>query len=290
MGRYIAHTRRKIKPRKTGATSVDDAAIQLREQEIAARRDALLAEAERARAAKAARTLLRAVNKRQSVVPHDKSGRRRTAVRAAGIALISATGGLRTQSISIFRIPGSDASDLWGADVKFDIDKGFTYYINDPAAAADFDAIHAMRALAPRIAEQLVMGDALDGPDDNNLRTAYKLAESYMRKSHHTSSLSDNEKYNLTRSIFEEFQTIAATRLKYLQKQLGEIVDTLMQKTKMSKSDCNIALAEIYEGYEKFQRGEREPRRSPPSSVPYAWAPPLGLENRKTASAGTRGA
>jgi hypothetical protein len=280
VGQYIAHTRRKIKPKKDAAPQIDADLHEAREKEIAARREEMRAELERARAAKAARTLLRAVNKRQSLAPLDMSGRRRTAVRAAGIALISATGGLRTQSIGIFRLPGSAGSDLWAADVKFDIDRGFTYYINDPAAPAEYDALHAMRALAPRVAEQLFMGDALDGPDDNNLRTAHKLADSYMRKAHYTSSMNETEKQNLVFSIFEEFHRTTALRLDYLRPKLAEIVESLMRKTKLTRSDCNAALGEIYDGYEEYLRGEQDAARSR-----FAWAPPPRLENKKAAGA-----
>jgi hypothetical protein len=47
-------------------------------------------------------------------------------------------------------------------------------------------------------------------------------------------------------------------RLRHLSGPLEQIVDTLMQKTKMSRSECNTALASIYDGYEEFRRAERE--------------------------------
>ena len=112
MGKYIAHTRRKIKPKKAQAASIDAAAIEARQHEIAAQREVKRLELERARAEKQARALVRAASKRDSLVDLDTSGRKRTAVRAAGLVLISATAGLRTHSISIYRVPGSTASDL----------------------------------------------------------------------------------------------------------------------------------------------------------------------------------
>lgn len=292
MGIYIAHTRRKIKPAKAEASSnIDAEALAARERELAAQRELQRAAEERARAEKAARTLMRAVEKRMTPSEADKSGRRRTAVRAAGIVLISATGGLRTQSIALHRLPGSAGSELWRADVRFETEKGVTHFINDPGSPADLDALHAMRALAPLVAEHLFVGPPFDEQiDRNNLNTARRLADSFMHKSHYTATLEDAEKQRLRHSIFDELQHVAAMRLRHLSGPLEQIVDTLMQKTKMSRSECNAALAAIYDGYEEFRRAERQvgPMTAPVRVT--AEAPPTPqLDELRPAATGTHG-
>lgn len=294
MGTYIAHTRRKIKPVKAEASSVVDAeALAARERELAAQRELQRAAEERARAEKAARTLMRAVEKRTTPTEADTSGRRRTAVRAAGIVLISATGGLRTQSIALHRLPGSVGSELWRADVRFETEKGVTHFINDPGSPADLDALHAMRALAPLIAEHLFVGPPFDEQiDRNNLNTARRLADSFMHKSHYTATLDEAEKQNLRHAIFDELHHVAAMRLRHLSGPLERIVDTLMHKTKMSRSECNHALESIYEGYEEFRRAERQGGLIAPPARETAEEPapptPQFVEERPAAT-GTHG-
>jgi hypothetical protein len=112
MGRYIAHTRRKLKLKTSRSEPVDVASVEARERDIEAQRRADRGELERARAEKEMRAQMRCLRKSEFVV--DLSGRRRTAVRAAGIALISATGGLRTLGISLHRLPES-ATGICGA-------------------------------------------------------------------------------------------------------------------------------------------------------------------------------
>lgn len=261
MGTYIAHTRRKLKSMKPETSTIDAAAIAAREQALAALREQQRLEAERARAEKAARALRRAIGKRMTASDPDTSGRRRTATRAAGIMLISATGGLRTQSVSLFRGSGRSGSELWLADVQFEQEKGVTHFINDLATPADKDALHAMRALAPRVAECILIGEPpQDGVDDRNLSTAFRLAQSFMHKTHYTASLSEEEKHRLSLAIFEELQSVAALRLRHLQKECEQIVEALMRKTKLSRSECNGVLAPIYEGFEEFRRAEQDGR------------------------------
>jgi hypothetical protein len=291
VGTYIAHTKRKIKPVKTKA-ALDAEAVAARERELAARRELQRVEEERARAEKAARALMRAVEKRMSPPEPDTSGRRRTAVRAAGIMLISATGGLRTQSVALHRLPGSAGSELWRADVRFEEEKGVTHFINDPGCPAELDALHAMRALAPRIAEHLFMGPPFDDDIDcNNMHTAQRLADSYMHKSHYTSSMDEDERLRLRQTIFDELQNVAAMRLRHLGGPLERIVGTLMRKTKISRSECNAALASIYDGYEEFRRSEgRALRLAPPAGAPREQpARSAAAEERLSAATGTHG-
>ncbi|MBY6242022.1 hypothetical protein [Methylosinus sp. Sm6] len=292
MGTYIAHTRRKIKPAKAeGVAEADPAAIAARERELAERREQQRAAEERARAEKAARTLMRAVEKRMSPAEPDTSGRRRTAVRAAGIVLISATGGLRTESVAMHRLPGSVGSELWRADVRFETENRVTHYINDPGSPADLDALHAMRALAPRIAEHLFMGPPFDDHiDRNNLVTAQRLAESFMHKSHYTASLAEPEKRALCRSIFDELQHVAAMRLRHLSGSVERLVDGLMHKTRLSRSELNALLASIYDGYEEFRRAEAQRGPSPPGRAAEPPAEPEQLlEDQRPAATGTHG-
>lgn len=291
MGTYIAHTKRKIKPVKTQA-ALDAEAIAARQRELAARREQQRIEEERARAEKAARALLRSVEKRMTPAEPDTSGRRRTAVRAAGIMLVSATGGMRTQSVALHRLPGASGCELWRADVRFEEEKGVTHFINDPGSPADLDALHAMRALAPRIAEHLFMGPPFDDDIDcNNMRTAQRLADSYMHKSHYTASMDEVERLRLRQSIFDDLQNLAALRLRHLGGPLEQIVGTLMRKTKMSRSDCNGALDAIYRGFEEFCRAEPHMPRIAPPPAPRREAPAdaCATEERRLAATGTHG-
>ncbi|MBG0812221.1 hypothetical protein IY145_23020 [Methylosinus sp. H3A] len=292
MGTYIAHTRRKSKSTKPETSTIDAAAIAAREQALAALREQQRIEAERSRAEKAARALRRAVSKRMTATDPDTSGRRRTAVRAAGIMLISATGGLRTQSVSLFRGSGRAGSDLWLADVQFEQEKGVAHFINDLATPADKDALHAMRALAPRIAEHIFnSAPPQDGVDDRNLNTAFRLAQSFMLKTHYTASLAEEEKQRLSLSIFEELQSVTAMRLRHLQKELERIVDVLMHKTKLSRSECNGLLAPIYDGFEEFRRAEQEGRlwREPQRLDAPAEQPPVVHVEEDLPATGTHG-
>ncbi len=97
MGRYIAHKRRKIKRTKGDARTDGAAASAVRGRETALQREAERLELERARAVKQARALERPMKRQEFVVD-------RTTVRAAGFALILATVGLGTLSISIDRV------------------------------------------------------------------------------------------------------------------------------------------------------------------------------------------
>lgn len=254
MGTYIAHTRRKIKTSKQAEADADADAIAAREAALAALREQHRLEAERIRAEKAARAMRRAVTKRMSA-DTDMTGRRRTAARAAGIMLISATGGVRTQSVSLLREPGAAGADLWRADVQFDSERGGPHYINDLATPAERDALHAMRALAPRIAEHVFIAPPPDdGVDDRNMNTAFRLARSFMQKTQYTATLDEEEKHRLSLAIFEELQSVAAMRLRQMQTEYEQIVEILMQRARMSRSECNAILGSIYQGYEEFLR------------------------------------
>jgi len=292
VGTYIAHTRRKTKSTKPETSTIDGAALAAREQALAALREQQRIEAERSRAEKAARALRRAVSKRMSAADPDTSGRRRTASRAAGIMLISATGGLRTQSVSLFRGSGRAGSDLWLADVQFEQEKGVAHFINDLATPADKDALHAMRALAPRIAEHIFIGaPPQDGVDDRNMNTAFRLAQSFMHKTHYTASLAEEEKQRLSLTIFEELQSVTAMRLRHLQKELERIVEVLMHKTKLSRSECNGLLAPIYDGFEEFRRAEQEGRlwRAPQHVDAPTEQPPVVHMEEDLPATGTHG-
>jgi hypothetical protein len=268
MGRYIAHTRRKLKLKTSRCEPVDVASVEARERDIEAQRRADRGELERARAEKEMRAQMRRLRKSEFVV--DLSGRRRTAVRAAGIALISATGGLRTLGISLHRLPESATVDLWGADVKFEIPKGFAYYVNDPLAPANIDAMHAMRALAPRVAERPFLGSANKTGDENNLHAAQCLAESYIHKSFDTRALTSHEMRRLNLSLLVDLQNATASRLRCFRGELAQIVDALMLKTKLSRSECNGFLAKVYAGFEQYYDHKPAPQLFRPPRDPTA--------------------
>lgn len=268
MGRYIAHTRRKLKLKASRSEPVDVASVEARERDIEAQRRAGRLELERARAEKEMRAQMRRLRKSEFVV--DLSGRRRTAVRAAGIALISATGGLRTLGISLHRLPGSTTGDLWGADVKFEITKGFTYYVNDPLAPAHIDAMHAMRALAPRVAERLFLGFANKAGDEINLQAAQSLAESYAHKSFDTPSLTSDQIRRLSLSVLADLQNATASRLGHFRGELAQSVDALMIKTKLSRSECDGFLAKVYAGFEQYYDHKPAPQLFRPPRDPTA--------------------
>jgi hypothetical protein len=220
------------------------------ERAIAIYREAEHLARKRQRAEKEARALARAAMRR-SAQGHDASGRRRTSVRAAGIVVMSAIAGLRTSSIAIRRRPGCGDDELWSADVKFDIEKGHTHYMNDPGTPAEIDAIHAMRALAPGIAERLFLRVARTGAvDQNNVNTARRLAMSYMHKTQETSSIGDPEKQSFCAAIFDDFYRTATLHLKEAESELARMADLLMRKTKISRSECEAILGAVYARFE----------------------------------------
>ena len=259
MGRYIAHTRRKIKPKKVEAASNVTAAVDAREQALTIHLQRKQLEIERAREDKQARALARRLERRSSVLDMDTSGRRHTAARAAGIVLISATVGLRTLGISIQRIPGSAASDLWSVDLKCDVGEDVMYSHN-PSTPPGIDAVHLMRALAPRLAEELIAGAASKGADQNNLEAAFQLADSLVSKSRNAPPLAEDEKRDFNLAIVKEFEDIVAFRLSRLRSELSLIVEALMWKTTVSRSGCDAILAPIYARFESF--GGNEPSGS----------------------------
>jgi hypothetical protein len=251
VSKYFVHIPRKHKKIKEFASN-EAIDVESRQREIETQRKRERLQLEQARAEKETRMLIRAAMKRASLT-HDASGRRRTATRTAGFVLVSATAGLRTHGISLCRKPGSAADDLWRTMIKFQNELALNYYINDVATPLDVDAIHAMRALAPQTAEQLFMGVAFcDGADANNLLTAHRLVESYLRKSQNISSLTDSEKRALRLTIFGEFNRIVTQRLRCLGNELGRIVDALMHVTELSRSDCNALLGSVYERFHEF--------------------------------------
>ena len=269
MGKYFAHRPRKIKSGSRSATRVDIEAIAARAREIADQRELARAASERARAEKRERTLTRAASKRETVVDLDMSGRRRTAARAAGLAVISATAGLHTHAISISRRAGSAVYDLWGVDMEFGVERGFTYYFNDPTTPPDVDAVHAMRALAPSVAERLVMGRSYaDEVDKNNIETARRLAESYIRKSHNVSLWAEADFRAFRHAIFSEFHAQTQSRLVHFRKELEAIVVALMTNTKLSRSECHAALGRARMAFEDFYRNRPAPELfHPPTSA-----------------------
>jgi hypothetical protein len=159
---------------------------------------------------------------------------------------------------------------LWGADVKFEIPKGFTYYVNDPLAPANIDAMHAMRALAPRVAERLFLGSANKTGDENNLNAAQCLAESYIHKSFDTRALTSHEMRRLNLSLLVDLQNATASRLRCFRSELAQIVDALMLKTKLSRSECNGFLAKVYAGFEQYYDHKPAPQLFRPPRDPTA--------------------
>lgn len=268
MSRYIAHTRRKLKrkvehPASLGADSKGD-----RLRGMDAQRQADRAALEKARSEKEMRAEMRRLRKTEPA--EEPSGRRRTAARAAGLALISATAGLRTLRITLNRLPGRSSSDLWGADVSFQIARGFTHYVNDPFVPADIDALHAMRALAPRIAEELLLGSTNVTGDEKNLHTAQCLAESYMRKKYNTCSLTNDDMRRLCDSIVLDFHNVTASRLSCLRAVLNQIIEALMHTTKLPRAQCDTLLAKVYAGFEQYYEHRPAPQLFRPPRNPKA--------------------
>ncbi len=193
MGNYIVHKRRKIRHPEPDGFSGDAGRSDAIERAFAWRREAERLEGNRRQAAKMARALGRRAERRSTVLDWT-SGRRRTAARVAGIVIISATAGLRTQSVSIKRSPNGAPSQLWDVDVRFENEDEFTFFFNDPTIPAQIDAIHLMRYAAPRIAEEILTGSATAGADDRNSKTVLQLAESYANKLPKRSSLSVDDR------------------------------------------------------------------------------------------------
>jgi hypothetical protein len=259
MSKYFAHTRRKVKPKGLCAARAHVSVSEARENEVAAQREMTLLELKRARAEKEERARARIARKRECV-DLDRSARRRTAVHSAGLVVISATAGLHTHGISVFRPAGGAACGLWGAKIEFGVESDFTYYFDDPATPADSDALHAMRALAPGVAERLAIGQAYaDGADDNNMRTAFRLAESFMRKTYCVWSLSAGDLRRLSEAIFNDFQAVVEQRLRHFQIELDRIVTALMDRPKISRGECAVILAKAYEGFDEYYRGRSKP-------------------------------
>jgi hypothetical protein len=274
VGQYIVHDHRKIKVKKVNAApSIDIEATFAREKELSAHRDEIRLEREQARIEKEERARARIASKRQ-FMDLDKSGRQRVAVRSAGLVVISATAGLHTNGVTIFRPPEAAPCSIWGAKIEFDIPEGFTHYFDDPTAPADVDALHAMRALAPRIAELLLLGQTEeDGADEKNLRSAQRLAESYMHKAYSTDALSGARRGYLSRKIVRNFELTVEGRLKHFWTELGELVSLLMTKPKISRKECDAVLSPLYKGFDDFYRSRQKPElyRPPrPSNLPNA--------------------
>jgi hypothetical protein len=257
MGRYIAHKRRKIKGTSEARGSDDAVAAGLRAQLLALQRAAERLELERARVVKQARLIERRLERQDSVVDRT-SGRRRTAARAAGYALISATAGMRTLCISIERDPRANPDDLWSVDVRIEGEEAQGYRVKDPTIPASEDAIHLMRALAPRIAEEFVLGRATPGADTNNSNTASILAECYMQKTRSVLTLNEDEKKQVKCGIVAESERTVLLRLKYFQYELNAMIENLMNATFLNRKKCDAALQRIYAGFQDFSNGQME--------------------------------
>jgi len=274
VGQYLAHRPRKIKTKNAQPSPISIVPDNDRERALATYRESERLAQQRLRAEKEARALARAAMRR-STPCHDNSGRRRTSVRVAGIAVMSAIAGLRTISIAIHRRPGSRDSELWSADVRFNIEKGYTHYMNDPGTPAEIDAIHAMRALAPSIAERLILNVTRSGAiDSNNVNTARRLALSYMRKSQDTSSFGESEKQHLCDAILNDFYSAAMLHLREAESELDRMADTLMRKTKVSRSECDEILGTAYARFDA--RYANKPK-------PQLFRPPIGNSDAKIA-------
>jgi len=257
MGSYIAHKRRKIKQMTEAAGSDEASAAGLRAQLLALQRAAERLELERAHLLKQARAIERRLQRQDPVVDRT-SGRRRTAARAAGYALISATQGTRTLSISIERIPGTTPDGLWHVGVSLEGEEAEDYRVKDPLIPPSEDAILLMRTLAPRIAEEFVLGSATPGADENNSIRASMLAESYMSKTRSVFMLNENEKNEAKFEIVAEFEEIVLKRLKYFQSELNTIIENLLKTTFLNHKKCDAALHGIYAGLQDFSNGHMD--------------------------------
>ncbi len=255
MGKYIAHKRRKMKRRKEGARTDGATASAVRGRDTASQREAEKLELERARAVKEARAAERRMERQKWAVERT-TGRKRTAARVAGLALISATAGMRTLFIEIERAPGAKPDELWRADVKMEGEANRDHPVNFPAIAVDGFSLQLMRALAPRIAEELVLGSATPGADINNFETASILAESYVQKTGRVRALDEDEKNRIRVAIVAEFEKTVLLRLLYFQIELNTIIETLMKETSLNQRKCDAAFERIYAGYRDFSDGK----------------------------------
>jgi hypothetical protein len=258
MGNYIAHKRRKIKQTNETPGSEDVPAAGLRTPLLALQRAAERLELERARALKQARIIKRRQERQEPAIDRT-SGRRRTAARAAGFALISATAGMRTLSISIERDPRATPDELWSADVRIEGEEAQGYRMKGLVVPANEDAIHLMRAVAPRIAEEFVLGCATPDADTNNSKAASILADSYIQKTPGALTLNENERARLIGSTIEYFEGIVLARLRHFYSELNLIVESLMKTRFLNHKKCDAALERIYNGFNAFHKGQADP-------------------------------
>ncbi len=263
MGNYIVHKRRKIRDRVPEKSAIDAGRSDAIERMFARRREAERPEEDRRQAAKKVRALGRRMERRNAVIDWT-SGRRRTAARVAGIVIISATAGLRTQSVSIKRPPNGARSQLWDVDIRFENEQDFAFHFDDPTIPAEIDAIHLMRYAAPRIAEEIFTGSATAGADDRNNKTVVQLAESYANKLPKRSSLGVDARHTLAAGIVSEFEETAELRFKYFHAELISMVDALMHHTRVSRRECESILSRIYTGLEAFRLEKAKPGRLEP--------------------------
>ncbi len=185
-------------------------------------------------------------------------GRKRTAVRAAGFALISATAGMRIIAISTDRVPGTSPSALWKADVQIEGEIDQDRSANAQSFAAEEIAIRLMRALAPRIAEELVFGSATPGADKNNFEATSILADFYMQKTGGVLALNEDENSRIKAGILEEFERTVLLRLAYFHTELKAIMSDLMKATFLNQRKCDSALQRIYVGFRDFSDGTKK--------------------------------
>ena len=263
MGNYIVHKRRKIRDPVPDRCASGAGQSDSLDRKLTQRREAERLEGERRQAAKMARALGRRAERRSTVVDWT-SGRRHTAARVAGIVVLSATAGLRTQSISIKRPPNGAPSQLWDVDIRFENEDDFAFFFNDPTIPAQIDAIHLMRYAAPRIAEEILTGSATAGADDRNNKTVLQLAESYANKLPKCSSLGVDDRHALALGIVNEFEETAVLRFEYFHAELINMVDALMRRTRVSRRECECILSRIYTGLEAFQLAKAKPRQLEP--------------------------
>ncbi|ARN83894.1 hypothetical protein [Methylocystis bryophila] len=245
MGHYIPHKRRKIRSTRSDCQSKNAAPSDTIERKLALRREAERLEGEGRRAARSLRALERRVERRSAVVD-GASGRRRTAARLAGVAIISASLGLRTRALSIRRPPNSTPSELWEVDFTFENEQDFAFYFNDPMKPAEIDAIHLLRYAAPRIAEEIVTGSATAGADDRNNKAVLQLAESYANKLFKRSSLSEDDRQALATKIVGWFERTAVSRFECFHTELSNMVEVLMTRTRLSRRQCERILCGVY--------------------------------------------
>ena len=118
-----------------------------------------------------------------------------------------------------------------------------------PAIAADEIAIHLMRALAPRIAEELVFGSATPGADKNNSERESIPAEYYVRKTRSDLALNEDERNRIKAGIVAEFERTVLLRLIYHQLEFNAIFEDLKKATFLSRQKCDATLQRIYAGF-----------------------------------------